>query len=209
MAKPRRQPPQPATAERAETGAPSEIQPLLDGLVSSDAASREQAHSDLLAMRFNATEPLVAALATKDDRYRWKILMILSEIADRRAAAGVIACLRSSSPAIRIAAAQFLGDIGAAEAVDPLIDILKNNFNDQAAVWVIQALGKLADKRAVPLLVDTMHRTESHAVRYTAIEALAAIGDTGVIREIRQYTTDPSRHVQTRALTALEKLSRV
>lgn len=209
MAKPRRQPSQLVAADRTGTNTSSGIQPLLDGLVSSDAASREQAHSDLLAMRFNATEPLVAALATKDDRYRWKILIILSEIADQRAVSGVMACLQSSSPAIRIAAAQFLGDIGAVEAVDPLIEILKSNFNDQAAVWVIQALGKLADKRAIPLLVDVMHRTESHAVRYTAIEALAAIGDSGVIHEIRRYTTDPSHHVQTRALTALEKLSRV
>ncbi len=205
MTKSRRRLSSAATVEHAS--APAGIQPLLDDLISPDAANREKARSDLLAMRASATEPLVAALATKDDRYRWKILMILSELADKRAVSGVVSCLQSGSPAIRIAAAQFLGDAGADEAVSPLMAVLQNDFNDQAAVWVIQALGKLGDKRAVPLLVDVMHHTASHAVRYTAIEALAAIGDAGVIREIRQYTADPSHHVQARALIALEKLT--
>lgn len=188
---------------------PASVQLLVDELVSPDVARREQARKDLVGLGQTVTEVLTLALATSDDRYRWRILVVLSEIADRRAIPGVMACLQSSSPAIRIAAAQFLGDIGAVEAVDALMDVLQRNSDDQSSIWIVQALGKLGDRRAVPLLVDTMHRTESTAVRYTAIEALTSIGDSRVIYDIRRYVTDPSHHVQTRAITALEKLTRV
>lgn len=206
MTKPR-QPALSRPVRPAPTAAPPGFQGLLDDLVSTDVVRRERARKNLVGMGRRAIEPLAAALATADDRYRWRILVVLSEIADRGAVPGVLGCLQSNSPAIRIAAAQFLGDIGALEAVEPLMDLLRANPDDESAPWIIQALGRLGDRRAVSLLVETMHRAQSPAVRYTAIEALTAIGDAGVIQEIRPYAADPSHHVQTRALTALEKLA--
>lgn len=209
MTKTRSQRPRRAITEPHTQPEAAEFKALLDDLAAPDMACRELARQTLVALHYRATEPLVAALATQDDRIRWKILGVLSEIGDKRAAAGVIACLKSSSPAIRIVAAQFLGNVGALEAVEPLMDVLRRDSDDQSAVWIIQALGRLGDKRAVALLVDIMHHTGSTSIRYTAIEALSAIGDARVLRDIRQYAADPSHHVQVRALAALEKLSQV
>jgi HEAT repeat protein len=207
MTKTRSQHSRPVAADTDVTA--SEFQLLLDDLVAADMGRREQARQALVALRYRATEPLVAALATQDDRSRWKILGVLNEIGDKRAAAGVTACLKSASPAIRIIAAQFLGNVGAVEAVDALMDILRKDSDDQSTVWIIQALGRLGDRRAVALLVDIMHHTSSTSVRYTAIEALAAIGDARVMRDIGQYAADPSHHVKSRAINALEKLSQI
>lgn len=178
----------------------------INELVNPDSARREKAKKELIENGQVSVEYLVKALSSGSDQFRWKILQVLTEIGDLRAIPGFIECLNSGSPAIQAVAAQFLGNVGAQQAVEPMLDLLTKASDNSSHVWIINALGKIGDKRAIPPLLETLHTTESSTIRYTTIEALGALGDEQIIDAIRQYEHDPSHHVQDRVKVAIQNL---
>ncbi|MBI5666388.1 MAG: HEAT repeat domain-containing protein [Chloroflexi bacterium] len=182
------------------------IEELIEELVNADFDRSRRARQQLAALGRAAVDALTAALPAGTDQQRWKIIILLSEIGDPKAVPAFIDCLRSRSPAIQAAAAQFLGNAGDRRAVEPLLHYL---FDDESAcslVWIVQALGKLRDRRAVEPLLRVVQTTDSASVRYTAIEALGNIGDPKVADIIRLYANDSSHHVRSRVVSALEQL---
>lgn len=72
-------------------------------------------------------------------------------------------------------AALALGEIGDSRAVNPLIEALKNDYDDnrQAAAW---ALGEIGDERAIEPLAYVAKNDKDLSVREAAAEALEKIG---------------------------------
>ena len=68
----------------------------------------------------------------------------------------LIAALQDKSSGVRQRAAQFLGDIGAAQAVPALIEALLNDPHEWVRTDAAAALGKIGDQRAVPALLITL-----------------------------------------------------
>lgn len=182
------------------------LETLINELLQPDAQRATQARKMLVASGKPAVEHLTAALPMISDQHRWKVILVLSEIGDASAAPTLIPFLNSPSPAIRAAAAQFLGNFGDERVVETLIAKLNEQPNTSACIWIIQALGKLKDTRAVDPLIQMVYLADSPSMRYTAIEALGKIGDPRAADTIRQFSEDSDHHVQARAQTALQRL---
>jgi len=80
---------------------------------------------------------------------------------------------------IRRAAAEALGEIGDARAIEPLIAILKDGNSDIHKAGA-EALGKIGDARAVKPLIAAL-KSNNGEVRQAAAEALGKIGDACAI----------------------------
>lgn len=183
------------------------IHELFEELLQRDQQRFQYASKELIARGRDSVDVLVNALPTATDQQRWRIIHVLSKIADPRAIPAIIDCLHSSSPAIQAMAAQFLGEMQSDMAVDPLVQLLRANPNNNSIVWIIQALGRLRSSRAVEPLIYIVRTTESEAVRYTAIEALGLIGDEQATGVIEPYVNHQNHHVRSRAQQALRTLS--
>ena len=146
--------------------------------------------------------------------------------------------LRTGTEFERTRAAEALGEIGDAGAVQPLIDALSDpsstvqylaakslgSFHDPRAVdpligklrseskWVRRAsaetLGKLGDARAVDPLILLLGDPK-HDVRAHAAEALGRLGKTRAIEPLKALLADTSEDVRKEARAALEKLEGV
>ena len=76
-----------------------------------------------------------------------------SEEASSRSVQELITALQDKSSDVRQQAAQFLGDIGAAQAVPALIEALLYDPHEWVRIDAAAALGKIGDGRAVPALL--------------------------------------------------------
>jgi len=85
-------------------------------------------------------------------------------------------------PAVRAAAAESLGDIGDARAVEPLIDSLRS-VEWQVRAAAAKALGQLKDARAIEPLCNALLDKDFN-VRAAAAEALGLIGDERALQPL-------------------------
>ncbi|NLX08151.1 MAG: HEAT repeat domain-containing protein [Chloroflexi bacterium] len=180
------------------------IEELIDDL--QDAAQADAARQSLIQAGREAVMPLLARLSQAEPKQCWQIINILAKLRDPRAVPAVSEFLLAENGALRVAAAQCLGEIGHRSAIVPLLRALEPNRCYGALVWIVQALGRLGDSRATEPLLALMQETDSAAVRYTTIEALGLIGDLRAVEPIEQCLDDDSHHVRDRAQTALARL---
>lgn len=80
---------------------------------------------------------------------------------------------------VRLAAAEALGEIGDARAVDPLIAVLQDD-NEDVRRAAAEALGKIRDKRAVEPLLEIFKDSEV----WWAAEALGELGDKRAVEPL-------------------------
>jgi HEAT repeat protein len=148
-----------------------------------------------------ATPFLLGLLTDSDEEVRMFVATILGDVRDPQAVEDLIDALRDQDENVRHAAAESLGKIRDARAVGPLLDCLHQDFwlqypavialgniGDTSATIrlieflddemlrqaVIEALGKIADVSAIPVLTNILsHRDPS--VRNDAIAALVSI----------------------------------
>ena len=120
----------------------------------------------------------------------------------------LIANMRSNNWHVRRDAAEELGKIGDARAVEVLITKLNDGFD----VWAVRAsaaaaLGGIGDVRAVESLITVLRDSDSDAYIHAA-EALGQIGDVRamepLISALRHSDSDP--HVRQRIARALERI---
>lgn len=97
-------------------------------------------------------------------------------------------------------AAEALGEIGDARAVEALIAALREKM-PQAA----EALGKIGDARAVEPLIAVL-QSERADLRKTAMQALGRIGDARAIEPVVVLLQDRNKEVRTAAANALTSL---
>jgi HEAT repeat protein len=106
---------------------------------------------------------------------------------------------------VRQAAAKSLGQIGDAQAMEPLIAALKNNYESvrQAAA---EALGQTGDARAVEPLIVAL-KDDEESVRQAAAEALGQTGDARAVEPLIVALKDDKGSVHQTAARALGKIS--
>ena len=172
---------------------------LFAGIISAD----ETENFDALAVQLETSPPqeqfdIVARLAEtgdpravpelirlleRDMRERTGIAMAiipaLGYLADARATPILLRSLkyRRDDWLGREASAAALGEIGATEAVPALISAA---WMADTRPYAIQALAKIADPRAVEVLISALDREEEGEVRQQALEGLVRIGAESV-----------------------------
>jgi hypothetical protein len=124
----------------------------------------------------------------------------------------LLRALKSSNPQTRYYAARALGLIGSPRAFDPLVASLAEEHEVPTRWGLIEALGRIADARAVPILLPYLQgqgagvRRDGHTIR-SAANALGMIGTADVIQPLSQIlATDPDWFVRLGAAEGLGKI---
>lgn len=91
--------------------------------------------------------------------------------------------LKSQNAKRRAGAARKLGDSGAPQAAAPLVAALRDKDKEVRAA-AVEALGKIADPRAMEALIETAQKNVS--LRPAALGALGRSGDARAVAAIRQ-----------------------
>lgn len=95
---------------------------------------------------------------------------------------------------VRRAAAEALGQSGAAEAVQPLAELLEREEWKMVRLTAVEALGRLGDPRGVPALVEALQDLDRD-VRQAAAEALGKIGDPQAAKPLLQVLRETYGHL--------------
>jgi HEAT repeat protein len=108
---------------------------------------------------------------------------------------------------VRISAAKSLGEIGNPAAVPGLIEALADPDRSmrEMAAW---ALGRIRSTAAVPALSEVSRNDVNWYVRYSAINALARIGDAAALSALNAALKDkqwPVREAAAQALRAIQQ----
>src|SRR5580765_7115231 len=93
-----------------------------------------------------------------------------------------------------------------ADKIDDLTRALMQDPSYKVRVQAALVLGKLADKRAVPALMQAL-KDENESVRGVAATSLGRIGDKGAANALLEATNDASEFVRSQAKKALELVS--
>ncbi|MEZ3162578.1 HEAT repeat domain-containing protein [Halorubrum sp. RMP-47] len=113
-----------------------------------------------------------------------------------------------SNPQLQKVVFKALGEIGAAEAVQPLADRLDPDGDDDELVrpHAARALGLIGDTRAVDPLADALEAHPSDDVRAAAGWALRQIGTREALEAVAEYADEHSFVVSTEGEKAREAL---
>ncbi|MFC7068452.1 HEAT repeat domain-containing protein [Halobaculum lipolyticum] len=109
------------------------------------------------------------------------------------------------NPTLQKVTFKALGEIGHADAVQPLADKLVMD-NDEVRPYAARALGLIGDTRAVEPLADVAADDEDDSVRASALWALRQIGTEDALETAAEYDDDRSFVVQTEAEKARDAL---
>ena len=111
--------------------------------------------------------------------------------------------LASKNKDDRRVAAERLGKLGDARAIEPLIHASGRGGGERAKNAAITALARIG-KPAIPLLVETiLHDRTSKLRRASAAASLGLIGDRTTIPHLLKATKDPSIDVRLHTVVAL------
>jgi len=117
-------------------------------------------------------DEMLALLTSQDNSQRMLAARAFCEIQDPRAVPLLVQLLRDACPLIRVSAAYGLGRNPSLDAVEPLIEQLKKDWNGYARKGIVWALGNCRDHRSLSSLLNAL-RTDIPAVRLWAASALA------------------------------------
>jgi HEAT repeat protein len=186
-----------------------DIQALLACLDSTKLQTRLDARHQLIELSEAAVESLIALVDRGTGWGAAEAAIALGDIGDRRACQPLIRALNTGSTAIlRQNAAEALGDLGDPLALDALLAALPREVG-LVQVWIVNALGKLRDRRAVRPLLDALYAADSNSsIRYLIIRALGDIGDPQVIETILTFKEDDDHHVRSDVEKAVAKLQK-
>jgi HEAT repeat protein len=110
-----------------------------------------------------------------------------------------------TDPDARTWAAGYLGRVGNADAIPPLIRLLAaRDFQTRAAA--AQALGKLRAAEAVPALVECIDSGPEDVMRAWAIDALGNIGSKDAVPKLIEVLDSPHARLRGVAAVALGKI---
>jgi len=190
---------------------PQTVSALATALQDREANVREAAARALgWIRRPEGAAPLMSALHDRNAAVRRAAAWALGEL-ELRPGTGLlsltealIAALRDRDSEVREAAVQALGKIGR-PAVPPLLEALRSRQAQRARPMIIAALKMIADRSAVPALLEALADTDWH-VRQAAAEALGEIGDARAIAPLVRTLGDRHDGPRWAAADALAKL---
>jgi HEAT repeat protein len=151
----------------------------------------------------NEVEHYIEMLHSNDFFERTTAIVTLGWLGDERAVEPLIETLKSLDSAM--AGVNYaLIEIWDERAVEPLIDyykITKNNFG-------AKSLGKLKDKRAIPVLLNVLKNEQNPSIRKYAVQALGQIGGAELVEPLIEALKTNSK-IQASISNALGELGEV
>jgi len=114
--------------------------------------------------------------------------------------------LHSTNSYERSDAAEELGMIGDIRAVEPLINVLKDDNKWWVREKAAEALGMIGDTRAVEPLIAAL-KDNNNGVRLYAMQALGLIGDTLAVEPLIILLTDKDWYVRWKSAETLDSLN--
>jgi HEAT repeat protein len=129
---------------------------LRDALGSSDRGQRLETIEQIVAGGSEQVVPILIELLQDVDntRSRQRIVAMLGQIGDVRAVGSLAALFGDADAGLRKVAAWALGQIGAAEAVEPLLALVERESDPRVTGAAILSLGKIGDLRALRMLLE-------------------------------------------------------
>jgi HEAT repeat protein len=157
-------------------------------------------------------EGLVYALKDEDPIIRKEASIALKRMGDEGAVEGLIEALNYEDwqedypvlTAVRENSAEALGNIGDVRALQPLVQSLIMDPDDDVRWKSARALGKLGDPAGVHALIEAL-KDGSWTVRGHAAHALGRIGDETAFDALAEVLNDDDWHVRKYAATAIGK----
>lgn len=118
------------------------------------------------------SELMLSLLTDTQPQQRMLAARAFCDIQEPRAIPHLITLLRDTCPLVRVSAAYGIGRNPSAEAVEPLIKQLNQDWNGYVRKGIVWALGNCRDLRSLAPLLDAL-KTDIPAVRLWAASALA------------------------------------
>ncbi len=133
---------------------------------------------------------LIKALRYEDENIRETAIKALSEIGSP-AVESLIAALRGGTPLARAGAVLALGEISDARTVDSLINVVKNEYEEESVRRrAIEALRKNSDSRTIDVLIEML---DDSRVRDAAVTTLIELGDKCAVTRITKVIKKEER----------------
>lgn len=143
---------------------------------------------------------------------------------DKESINKLIDALHDSDPDVSMDAAQALGNLNMEDAVDPLIDTLKNDPDGEVRIQAVIALGKMRSKKALNVLMecikedgyldiydgegDDMEFAPAWEVQSQALDALGELGDENAADGVIELLLNEEyEDLQEKGFRVLAKLS--
>ncbi|HYH80432.1 MAG TPA: HEAT repeat domain-containing protein [Longimicrobium sp.] len=157
----------------------------------------------------DAIEHFARTIRHADVRVRRETVIALSKFGGEEAVQQLTIGLNDAEPSLRSAAALGLGLTKAPTAVAALMKRLGEETDQETAIEVIRALGRIGDPRAVPVLAErasggSLFSRTPLPIRVEAIRALGDIGGEGARAVLHRQMRDRHGAVREAALKASE-----
>lgn len=137
---------------------------------------------------------LTGPLANPDPRVRRETVLALAKIGGPDAEQLLLGMLDDPEVEVRAMACRAVGVLTVERALRPLLRILEQDQNEDVLVECLQALGKLGDPGAVPLIekrgLGGLFSRPSKEIRVAAYRALAAIGTPHARKLLEKASND-------------------
>lgn len=144
---------------------------------------------------------LTGPLANQDPRVRRETVLALAKLGGADAEQLLLGMLGDSEPEVRAMACRGVGVLRVEKALRPLMRILDEDSNEDVQVECLQALGKLGDPGAVPLIekraLGGLFSRPSKEIRVAAYRALAGIGTPHARSLLEKAANDSDAGIRT------------
>lgn len=123
-------------------------------------------------------DAVLPLLNASDIQQRMLAARVFCDIQDDRAIPQLITLLSDPCPLVRVSAAYALGRNPSPDAVEPLIDRYRQDWNGYVRKGIVWALGNCRDRRSLTTLIEAV-KTDISAVRLWAASSLAQMATLG------------------------------
>lgn len=179
---------------------------LIDKLFSKEPDERWMAASELARWKDEkSVKAIIEAMQDTEGTIRTCVMAeSLGKIGDRRAIPALIQAIKHPvNQDLRMCATKALGEIKDNRALRPLIEKFRNSKND---FFTIEAIGKLGDKRALPMLNEAAKNPTTLFTRATIERAILMIkiqNDNDPISALIEALESEDRQINSWALKSL------
>ncbi|WP_332449616.1 HEAT repeat domain-containing protein [Methanoculleus sp.] len=146
-----------------------------------------------------ALEQCLEALRSSDEEIRAAAVAALQAMG-KEAVGYLIQALNDPHYAVRIAAAEGLGEIGDRAAVEPLV-LVCNDEREDVRIAAARALGEIGDRRSIQPLIR-LFSDRYHGVRVAASDAVTTFG-RDALEPLQEALDDPVPSVRVTAARAI------
>jgi HEAT repeat protein len=158
---------------------------FLNDLSNSTAKANDVGFEFSLLSSMGGSEALMGLLPFlnhPDEDFRWQAIDALENMRDENAVTGILYKTRDCSSRVRSKAAHALGKISNRKVVPELINYLQSlSAGSDESYDVIEALGELGSKEAIPALHHSLARSISGDDQDIIVIALGKLGDKSVV----------------------------